>query len=439
MDSSPPPLVSVIIPTYNWSSALRYAIGSVLWQEMQDFELIVVGDGCTDDSEEVVASFGDPRIRWHNLRENTGNQPAPNNAGLAMARGRYIAYLGHDDLWLPAHLGALSHALEESGADLAYPWLEMVGPEPVLIRIICGITANGGYSLGTSLVPTGIMHRRSMVDDIGPWRNHLTINSPPDQEFVERAVAHDKKFIGVKRLTALKFAATWRPNSYVEKPIHQQAAYTRRILANPNFAEEELCNIVEFLFRKHPENIARNDHATNSRPGQLIESSRRMRGLPPMQLHTTPPPEHYPPLPVPARIELGAAASAAYLWHGWSGQEAGFRWTDGEETQIIFSLKELRDTELRVHCGALLVSGKLDSQNVQIVCNAAECGSWAVKEWELDTFAIRLEKDWLESENMLTLRLPNATAPLSMVPGNTDCRRLALRIAWIELDPIPQN
>src|SRR5689334_22011953 len=48
------PLVSVIIATYNWSSVLRLAVHSVLWQTHQDFEILVVGDGCTDDSEAVV-------------------------------------------------------------------------------------------------------------------------------------------------------------------------------------------------------------------------------------------------------------------------------------------------------------------------------------------------------------------------------------------------
>ena len=56
------PKVTVIIPTYNWSSVLHYAVASVLRQTYTDFELIVSGDGCTDDSEEVVTAFDDPRV-----------------------------------------------------------------------------------------------------------------------------------------------------------------------------------------------------------------------------------------------------------------------------------------------------------------------------------------------------------------------------------------
>src|ERR1700741_1065499 len=81
------PRVSVIIATYNRSSVLRYAIASVLEQSMGDFELLVVGDCCTDDSEEVVADIKDPRIRWINLPANSGHQSGPNSRGLQEARG----------------------------------------------------------------------------------------------------------------------------------------------------------------------------------------------------------------------------------------------------------------------------------------------------------------------------------------------------------------
>ena len=71
------PRVSVIIATYNWATVLPYSIGSVLDQTFTDFELLVVGDGCTDESADVVASFQDPRVHWVNLPRNTGHQAGP--------------------------------------------------------------------------------------------------------------------------------------------------------------------------------------------------------------------------------------------------------------------------------------------------------------------------------------------------------------------------
>ncbi len=122
------PLVSVVIATYNWSSVLRYSVASALAQTYPRLEVVVVGDACTDDSEDVVASFGDPRVRWLNLPENSGSQSTPNNAGIAAARGDYVAYLGHDDLWLPSHLSLLMTAVLRSGADAGYAVAEQLGP-----------------------------------------------------------------------------------------------------------------------------------------------------------------------------------------------------------------------------------------------------------------------------------------------------------------------
>jgi len=86
-----PPLLTIIIPTYNWSTVLPYSIGSALRQTFSNFEVLVVGDGCTDDSESVVRTHGDKRVRWINLPANTGHQSAPNNEGLRQALGEYIA------------------------------------------------------------------------------------------------------------------------------------------------------------------------------------------------------------------------------------------------------------------------------------------------------------------------------------------------------------
>src|SRR5579863_5505361 len=120
------PRVTVIIPTYNWSTVLPYSIGSVLGQSFADFELLVIGDGCTDESEQVVGAIGDPRLRWIGLPTNSGHQSTPNNEGLRQARGELIAYLGHDDLWLPHHLSVLCAALEPDKSGLAYAWTALI-------------------------------------------------------------------------------------------------------------------------------------------------------------------------------------------------------------------------------------------------------------------------------------------------------------------------
>jgi len=97
--------VSVIIPTYNCADLLPRAINSVLNQTFQDFELIIVDDGSTDNTKQVVEEFQkkDKRIKYI-WQENFGGTSKTYNTGLKQATGNFIAFLEDDDEWLPQKL-----------------------------------------------------------------------------------------------------------------------------------------------------------------------------------------------------------------------------------------------------------------------------------------------------------------------------------------------
>lgn len=97
------PLVSIVIPTYNRRAALSRAIASVFSQTIEDYELIVVDDGSTDDTLEMLAQLGDPRLRIICHHENLGAATA-RNSGIEASRGVYVAFLDSDDEWLPEKL-----------------------------------------------------------------------------------------------------------------------------------------------------------------------------------------------------------------------------------------------------------------------------------------------------------------------------------------------
>ena len=98
-----PPLVSVVLPTYNRARLLRRAAGSVLAQTHRNFELLVVDDASTNDTHALVEALDDDRIRFLQHAENQGGSAA-RNTGLHAARGRYVAFLDSDDEWLPQKL-----------------------------------------------------------------------------------------------------------------------------------------------------------------------------------------------------------------------------------------------------------------------------------------------------------------------------------------------
>jgi glycosyltransferase involved in cell wall biosynthesis len=101
--------VSVIIPTYNRARIVGEAIDSVLSQRYNDFELIVVDDGSTDGTEELVASYL-PRLTY--LYQEHQGVSAARNRGIASARGEYLSFLDSDDLWLKDKLSSQIHFME---------------------------------------------------------------------------------------------------------------------------------------------------------------------------------------------------------------------------------------------------------------------------------------------------------------------------------------
>lgn len=97
------PLVSVILPTYNRSKMVSRAIRSVLYQTYPFFELIIVDDGSTDDTEQVLATFRDKRIQHIRCEKNRGG-PTARNMAIKRAKGEYVAFQDSDDEWMPKKL-----------------------------------------------------------------------------------------------------------------------------------------------------------------------------------------------------------------------------------------------------------------------------------------------------------------------------------------------
>jgi hypothetical protein len=270
------PAVTVITATYNWSSVLRHAIASVLAQSWEDFELLVIGDACTDDSAAVVAAFGDPRIRWHNLPENCGSQWGPNNEGLRRAQGRYVAYLGHDDLWFPRHLEFLQAELETSGAEFAFSLTELIYPDGP--SWLSGLLPGDRFTTESFVVPSSLMHRREVVERIGAWPAAGDERLPVDVAWQQRALASGCRFVAVNRLTVLKFPSAARPMSYVNQDAYEQEAYRRRIETEPDFEVRRLVSVLRTTLDR-PLAVHRAVLPTHVPPGWIAERNLEVRGL----------------------------------------------------------------------------------------------------------------------------------------------------------------
>jgi len=119
------PMASIIIPTKNRSGMLKNALESVLAQGYKDWETIIVANGCTDDTAQVVGKYlSDPRFKFIDIKESTGGARA-RNIGIDSARGDYIAFLDDDDEWLPDKLSEQMAAMNSSKAQIVGCWYDI--------------------------------------------------------------------------------------------------------------------------------------------------------------------------------------------------------------------------------------------------------------------------------------------------------------------------
>lgn len=183
-------MVSVIIPTFNRSDLLcSRSIPSVLKQTHKNFELIVVGDNCTDDTEKAIKRFSDSRIKFVNLPKR-GQYPQnaylrwlvagslPINYGLRIASGDWIAHLDDDDEFLEDHLEVLLKYCINGNYDMVYGIFEMEKPDGSWVKV------------GTPNLLKGVCRSSSIYAscfkklefDINCWK----INEPGDYNLYRR-------------------------------------------------------------------------------------------------------------------------------------------------------------------------------------------------------------------------------------------------------------
>lgn len=168
--------VSVICPTFNRSRAILHTIDSVRAQTVSDWELIVVSDGSTDDTDEWVrtAARDDGRIRLHRTVRH-GHPAEPRNVGLALARGEVIAYLDHDDQWRPDHLATVLSAVED-GASMVATGYERRDRDGTCVGVSEPVTYcwHPEIQLMSPLFEPSLMaHLRGLPERVGGWRGGI--------------------------------------------------------------------------------------------------------------------------------------------------------------------------------------------------------------------------------------------------------------------------
>lgn len=190
-DHTSEPVVSVVMGTYNQQRHVREALDSALAQTFRDIEIIVVDDASTDDTVDIIHSYGD-QVRLIRRTENSGVCQVTRNMGIRAARGRYVAFLDHDDAWFPQKIDKQVAFMEaHPGIPLSHTYCEVFDSrsETQGVRHEDQLPSTGrcfGQLLRHCFITmSSVMVRRSLFTEIGYFNEDRTLFSE-DYEFFLR-------------------------------------------------------------------------------------------------------------------------------------------------------------------------------------------------------------------------------------------------------------
>ena len=207
--------VTVVISTYNRPDVLGVAIKSVILQTFSDWKIIVIGDNSDKETEKVVASFNDPRIKYINLPFRIGEQSGPNSVGMALTMTEYLAFLNQDDVWLQDHLEYAIETLEKTTSDffvgkcgfarksnditgnLKEPIFDLVNPDNRTPDMSFDKTLQLFESASSWVIKT------EKAKKIGYWKQARELHRSPIQNWLTRAWRKKTMFVFGDKISVL--------------------------------------------------------------------------------------------------------------------------------------------------------------------------------------------------------------------------------------------
>lgn len=226
-------MLSVIIPTYNCAGFLPEAVRSILEQSFTDLEVIIIDDGSTDETSEVMSQYRDnPRIRF--IRQQNRGLPAARNAGVAESRGEYIAVVDADDALEPTGLEEMLSSVQNAGAswciiDIVKFWDGYQEVQKTQLPVDKWELA----ILREDFIRRAMFLRRSALDRVGLWDAEMKMREDWD--------------LNIRLLTA------GEPFVYLPKPLYR---YRKRPGSITTGDPKRLLFYTERLLRKHHKALA---------------------------------------------------------------------------------------------------------------------------------------------------------------------------------------
>ena len=406
---------TVLIPTHNHGETLRYAVGSVLAQTMQDFEILIVGDGVPEVTRELAAELArnDARVRFFDFPKGPRHGELLRHAALAEARGRNVVYLCDDDLWMPSHLAHTIDRLSE--ADLANGSEVLIHPDgegrlvtfdlnhPQDRRMLMESRSGFGLSSGAHTLEA---YRRLPHG----WRTtprEIHTDTYMWQQFLEQPWC---RTASSARPTILRFEA----QSWDGQPREQRLAaldlWLGRITA-PGGESDLAWRIFEAAW------------GASAHPGETRRNARIGAG------------PDFAEYELGQKVSLeGAGAGLRYLSWGWAAAEPWGVWSDGEEARLTLSFREPPQGRLVLDASFHAFRGwRHPWLNIGVAANGRELCEWRVLGPGEQTRQVELP-----AARRLDLRfLIPGVRPARQVKSIADPRRLGIGLRSFHIRQAP--
>jgi len=263
-------LVSVIVPTYNRGCFIRETINSALNQTYQNFEIIIIDDGSTDNTKEIIKSFNDNRIKYV-FQKHSGLPASSRNTGIKIAKGEYIAFLDSDDLWFPLKLEKQIKAIERNPDKLLISTNGIIFPSIFKIKFL---SLNKDKEIffkellkKNIIINSSVLMKKNLVNKIGFLDENIILKSGEDHDYWLRILNYKDKSILILKDVLIKyrdhtqsrvsqykksnfFLRRYKKKAYIyKKYIDYDPTYLKKILKGILY-QYKLSKLKEALFNK---------------------------------------------------------------------------------------------------------------------------------------------------------------------------------------------
>jgi glycosyltransferase involved in cell wall biosynthesis len=243
------PLISIITPAYNAAAYIAETIVSVQLQTYSNWELIIVDDGSSDNTSQIIKAYADLDKRIFYYYQTNGKQGKARNLAISKSKGEYLAFLDADDLWMPEKLAVQLDEIKETKADLVFSSMGFIDEKSIPITNFEYISYSGflfgeeglNIMLELNRIPIlSVLVKKSIIWNVAIFSEEIEVQNVEDYHLWLQLIVNENKLYGSEKTLALYRVLNESASN--SKSIEKKIAFEKRIMGVRIYFAEK-CNL----------------------------------------------------------------------------------------------------------------------------------------------------------------------------------------------------